>query len=143
MPPMIRKSTRWRASTRQIAMTWSSARSAAIARQAVAAGAQSGAFGRGQGAFPLGEDLVVVVAFGELHPQLQSGALEEPQQGRHGWLPSARLVRGKGRLCDAEEIGEGGLGQPSLRAGRSQQGTAETFFYGHHAHSVSSMTSPR
>ena len=38
-----------------------------------------------------------------------AGALEEPQQGWHGRLPSARLVRGEGRLGDAKEIGEGGL----------------------------------
>src|SRR5262245_18496335 len=109
MPPMTKKSTRWCASTRQIATTWSSPSSAGIARQAVPAGAQAVSFGRCQRALPLGQDLVVVVTFGEFHSQFQAGTLEEPPQRWHGGLASARLVGRQGRLCDTEEIGKGGL----------------------------------
>jgi len=81
----------------------------------------------------------VIIAFNQIQPQVETGAVQHPQQRGKCRLPTARLIRRQCRLCDPQHIGEPRLGQSEAQPSRSQQRPSNLLIDSIHGHSVSSI----
>ena len=103
---MTTNSTPWSTRTRQIASAWSSSSSGDIGHEAVAHRPESVAGDIVERVFPLGEDRVVAILFGQFQPEIETGASEHVDERGECRLATPRFVRRQRRLGDADQIGK-------------------------------------